>query len=780
MIKITIDNIVLDVNEGEYILQIARGNGIFIPSICYLTKCSPTLACKLCMVEIDGKRFYACNVKAKDGMNIVTNTQDLQIERKAIMQSYVVNHPLECGVCDKSGECELQDFTHLFGVDSQDFFVADSYKKMDFWSQVKYDPSLCILCERCVTTCKDNLGESNIKSIKADFPQLDSAFWKAKMPKDAFSVWNRKQKSIIGFVGENDCFDCAECVSVCPVGALGVKSFQYTSNAWELDKISSTCTLCPSGCKIIYERKRDIDGVSKIYRVTNDFNFNPICAGGRFAYDINPNLDNNNLKNAAEQIKNSSYIEVGGNITNNEALFLKTLKDKLNIKLINPLLKKYSTFMDILLDSGMKLSKLEDISQHKVLLTLGSSIKYENPLVRYKINNTLKLQKDSYFIYNHLLKDKLISKLSKNYFELNVQNEDILILAILNILYSDNALLDCINDTKKTIDYKISKEIIKITKEMQKDEHGNEIEISKEAKSQEEIIEKRLYYGIFEDSNLDYESYLKLKDILEKSKPLIIIGSDIYYNNNLNYIAKVLGALVDKIDVLIIPPSPNANGICSIVDFDNLDALDKKSVGFRTKGDYVIDSVNCDFKIPYFHSLNDNITNIDYKVLPLNAALDSNNYLFDLAKALKIDFTIPNIILNNDFSNNGNDSRGMDTNPIIRNRINNINFVKNKKLAGNAYLRDLSAHFYPYTKYSDNFQSKIGFYVSQEKLESLSNEFGIKQGDNVKLSINDNEVSAKIYIDYDMNDDYWAISPQISDILDFFGNSKYCKVRIIK
>ncbi len=138
MAQITINNKTFTANEGEYLLNVARKNGMFIPAICYLSGCSPTLACKLCMVEADGKRVYACNAKVKDGMSVLTNTPEIMAERKAIMQSYCVNHPLECGVCDKSGECELQDFTLLFGVDNEPYFVKDSLKKRDSWGQVKY------------------------------------------------------------------------------------------------------------------------------------------------------------------------------------------------------------------------------------------------------------------------------------------------------------------------------------------------------------------------------------------------------------------------------------------------------------------------------------------------------------------------------------------------------------------------------------------------------------------------------------------------------------------
>lgn len=785
MANITIDNINLEVNEGEYILEIARKNNIFIPAICYLTKCSPTLACKLCMVEIDGKRSYACNTKAKEGMNITTNTPDIAAERKAIMQSYVVNHPLECGVCDKSGECELQDFTHLFNVDSQDFFIPDSKKDMAFWSQVKYDPSLCILCERCVTTCKDNLGEANIKSVKYDAIPLDATYWKEKMPKDAFSVWNRKQKGLIGFVGENPCFDCAECVSVCPVGALGLKSFQYSTNAWELNKISSTCALCSSGCKIVYESKKDSNGESKIYRVTNDFNFNPICGAGRFAYDIYPTNSTNNLTKALESIKKADYIVVGGNTTNNEALFLNEVKKKFNIKLVNPLLKKYSDFMGVFFSSGAKISTLEDISKHKVVLSFGSSLKNENPLVRYKINNTAKIQKDIHFIYAHPLKDKLIQKLSKNFLniQLKPQSEDILLLAILDILDSNANLTQPIKNSKKTIEYKTLKENISQIKEIIKDENGDEKEVSKEIKEQVESIEHRDYYAIFEDAGISYEVYLALESALQKSKPLLIVGSDVYFNPNANYIAKILSYLQInlKADVLIIPPTPNANGLCNIIDF-NSDASGF-SVGFRTKGDYVFDSVLCDFEIPYFNALNDTITNIDYKILPLQSAFKINDYLSALAKGLDISLEIPDLFLNNDFGNDGRDLRGIKTKANIKNSINDINFTESASLIDsglNAYLRDSNTHFYPYTKYSKNLQCDIGIYTSKQNIQSLNLEYGINEGDNIKLIANDNEISAKIYVDYDMEDDYFAVSPQISGADAFFRDCKYLKVRVGK
>ena len=93
-VSITIDGKQCVAKEGEYVLGVARRNGIFIPALCYVTQCSPTLACRLCLVEVDGKRAYSCNARAKEGMRVVTHTEEIEKERRAIMEIYDMNHPL--------------------------------------------------------------------------------------------------------------------------------------------------------------------------------------------------------------------------------------------------------------------------------------------------------------------------------------------------------------------------------------------------------------------------------------------------------------------------------------------------------------------------------------------------------------------------------------------------------------------------------------------------------------------------------------------------------------
>ena len=272
--------------EGEYILNVARANDIFVPAICYLTRCSPTLACRLCLVEADGKQVYACNAKVKDGVNITTTTPNIEKERRAIMEVYDVNHPLQCGVCDQSGECELQNYTLYMGVDQQNYAVKDVHRPTTNWGVMDYDPGLCIVCEKCVTVCKDMIGSNALSTVKRGADALDKQY-KANMPKDAYAMWNKLNKNLIGF-DEQKCIDCGECISVCPVGALVSSDFKYSSNAWELEKIPASNPFSSDCSLMYYEVKHtsiEKNQEKKIYRVTNDSHYTSLSGAARFGFD---------------------------------------------------------------------------------------------------------------------------------------------------------------------------------------------------------------------------------------------------------------------------------------------------------------------------------------------------------------------------------------------------------------------------------------------------------------------------------------------------------------
>lgn len=384
-ITINIDGKEIQTQEGEYILNAARANGIFIPAICYLTRCSPTLACRICLVEADGKQVYACNAKAKDGMNITTTTENIAKERRAIMEVYDVNHPLQCGVCDQSGECELQNYTLEIGVDSQHYAIKDVERSSHDWGHIHYDPGLCIVCERCVTACKDMIGDNSLKTVKRGADAIDADF-KATMPKDAYAMWNKLNKSLIGLTNGTDvldCTSCGECAAVCPVGALVDTHFMYKSNAWELNQIPATCGHCSAGCQISYDVKHtSIDNTEdKIYRVMNEWNYVSLCGAGRYGFDYQNagvTKDEEAFNKAVEAFKKADTIKFTSTITNEEALLLQKMKEKFGYKLVNNEAKAFQNFLSEYSKlSGKKLysSDLKSIHNSNFIVSVGSALK---------------------------------------------------------------------------------------------------------------------------------------------------------------------------------------------------------------------------------------------------------------------------------------------------------------------------------------------------------------------------------------------------------------------
>ncbi|TLD96705.1 2Fe-2S iron-sulfur cluster-binding protein [Helicobacter trogontum] len=456
--NITIEGQVLQANDGDTILDVARRNNIQIPTICFLSGCSPTLACKMCMVEVNGKRVYSCNAKVKDGMDVVVHNEELQKDRNEIMTTYCVNHPLECGVCDKSGECELQDFTLYTQVDVQQFGLQEADKKPYSFAQSFYDPALCIMCERCVTTCKDNIGEANLKVGKANLFTPDHH--KDSMGKDPYSVWAKRQKGLIEFVGKNECKDCGECIAVCPVGAMTYKDFTYTSNAWELEKVHSTCTHCAGGCELIYNVKHlDVKGdLQKVYRVQNDFLYNPICGAGRFAFDM-VSTGSRNTTALLQAFQRADSIYIGSDVSNEEALIADYIAKKLNIPLINHEAYCLQHFGNHFLqarklyeaqfsadrarsDVYQFFATFEDFKTSPSFISLHTYFKNDSPIVRYRLNNNLKMQKNSQVISISLFKDTLLESLGKNITQIQGDSANVSLMGLLGLVFANDLIDD--------------------------------------------------------------------------------------------------------------------------------------------------------------------------------------------------------------------------------------------------------------------------------------------------------------------------------------------------
>jgi NADH dehydrogenase/NADH:ubiquinone oxidoreductase subunit G len=244
--------------EGETILEVARRNNIYIPVMCYLKEITPTGACRLCLVEIEGvdKPAAACVTYALDGMKIYTDTEKVKKDRKRMLDFVLIKHPLDCPVCDKAGECMLQDTAYEFGINEESISSEKPDKPVFDWGFIINDTNLCVMCERCVKVCHEITGCSALKIEERGFNNIINT-----TTGDTLS-----------------CDFCGLCVDFCPVGALLDKPYKHSVRSWDLDKIKTFCTYCPVGCEI----EADIHN-NEIFRCRSTEN-SFICSLGRYAF----------------------------------------------------------------------------------------------------------------------------------------------------------------------------------------------------------------------------------------------------------------------------------------------------------------------------------------------------------------------------------------------------------------------------------------------------------------------------------------------------------------
>ncbi len=580
-ITITIDGKEIKTQWGKTILEVARENGIYIPTMCYLTKVEPIASCRMCVVNVEGVdgMILSCQEKAVDGAVINTNTADIWRERQKIMELYDVNHPLECGVCDKSGECELQNKTLEFEVDTQEFTAKDQHRPTQNWGFISYDPSLCIMCERCVRVCNEIVGDEAL--------QISVGGYKS-------TIVNVKQ--------DDDCMECGECMAVCPVGALVSTDFKYSSNAWELSPIPASCSHCSSHCQLYYEVKHEsIDNPQeKIYRVTNEFEYSSLCGAGRFAFDFENRVnakDKEAFNKAVDALKKAETIRFASVITNEEALLLQKISQISGAKLVCDDAYAYSQFIKAYSQTSGKRfygSDLKSLSKSQMSIVLGTRLYDDAPMVKYHLATSVKREK-AQVAYLHPIEDKRLQNLVTKFVKYEPGSEEGVVALLANILI-DKSKLD--EDAKKWLD--------------------------------------NLDIGyISAESNVSEEELDEIKAMMWKKKSFTLIaGEDLYKHPKAKNIAKILG-LIDRysnFELLIIPPASNTMGVSLICDLS--DKASGYTVGYNSVGDFVMSSLgDGDIDMPALNQQEGTFTTIDKRVVPTNPALGYNGYeLLDIAR----------------------------------------------------------------------------------------------------------------------------------------------------
>ena len=764
MVSITIDGTEYKAKEGEYILNAARANDIFIPAICYLTRCSPTLACRICLVEADGKQVYSCNAKVKEGMEITVSTPNILAERRAMMEVYDVNHPLQCGVCDQSGECELQNYTLELGVDSQSYTIQDTKRESTDWSSVlHYDAGLCIVCERCTTVCKDMIGDAAIKTTKRGGEALDKA-WKDDMPKDAYAMWNKLQKSVIApsnGTGNTDCSDCGECVAVCPVGALVSKDFVYTSNAWDLKKIPATCAHCSSGCQIYYETKPASieDRTEKIFRVTNEWNYVSLCGAGRFAYDFENKTatkDASAFAKAVEAFKKAKVINFNSVITNEEAMMLQTLKEKLGVKLINREARAFQRFLGFYGEaSGQSLYSLnfKEVMATDFVMSVGSSLRNDNPNARYAFNNVQKMNKGA-GLYFHPVGDTLVPTFGKNIemFTHKVGHEEAVLLFIIKLFADQDKLPSSVKDQLDT-----------------------------------DFVE--LLGGDSAKFEKGFDKMMKKKETFS-----LMVGEDLYFHEKAENIAKLIAVLEasSAVKVAMIPPRTNSLGVALICDLD--DEADGFTIGYNESGDFRLSALgDGDLDIPAMNQQEGTLTNMHKRVTPTNAALDYAGYELNdimrevtaapketimwtehlpVAKGFKaVEFDS----LENHYTNDGTEHRGylLEMTSKEVEEISVDKFEDSNALEGDiAYRCNPQRQFNDFSDKAHQIFETFALYASVARAEAL--------GKKVEVEFENGSLTLDVVVDDRMEGDIVAVPDfkSAENVYELFGESRYKSVTI--
>jgi NADH-quinone oxidoreductase subunit G len=395
-ISFTIDGRPVTTTAGTLVIEAAKTEGIEVPSFCYYPGVTPSsvAACRMCLVEVEKmpKLQTACTLVATEGMVVKTVTDQVHKARKDMIEFLLSNHPLDCPVCDKGGECELQDMTFRYGLDKTRFVEEKLHYPEEKWSPlVYYDAPRCILCFRCVRVCDEGM---DVKALGVGARGVHSVILPNKPD-------------------ELECEECGMCIDICPVGALTSGTYRYQTRPWEMTYVGNPCTHCSNGCKTTLSVRNN-----EILRANNrdhsGFNGEFLCAKGRFGFDFTTNPERvrgplvrrngslepasweDALEEVARRLKQvhdvngaSAIGVIGSNHTTNEENYLLNRFARVTLGTNNLDHHRTADYMGLAaaLGAGAKdsLATMADVYNASAVLLIGNDVTNQNPLVAWQI-----------------------------------------------------------------------------------------------------------------------------------------------------------------------------------------------------------------------------------------------------------------------------------------------------------------------------------------------------------------------------------------------------------
>ncbi len=394
---------------GTLIIEATRRLGIEVPSFCYYPGLSLQAACRMCLVEVEKapKLQTACTLLALDGMVVRTDTLQVHEARKAMLEFLLTNHPLDCPVCDKGGECELQDMVFRYGADRSRFVEEKMHEPEEKWSElVYYDAPRCILCFRCVRVCDEGM---DVKALGVG-------------QRGAYSVIIPNREDHL------ECEECGMCIDICPVGALTSGTYRYKTRPWEMKYVGTVCAHCSNGCKVtlsvrnnevLRANNRDLSGINKEF----------LCAKGRFGFDfaqhperlreplirrngkLEPASWEDALAEVAGRVKQmhekygpDAIGFIGSNRTTNEENYLLGRLARASLGTNNVDHHRTADYAGLITALGehapQRLATMEQLGAAKAILLVGNNPTDQNPLVAWQIRSALRLHGARLYIIN--------------------------------------------------------------------------------------------------------------------------------------------------------------------------------------------------------------------------------------------------------------------------------------------------------------------------------------------------------------------------------------------
>jgi predicted molibdopterin-dependent oxidoreductase YjgC len=255
--------------EGQSVLEAARANGIYIPSLCYHRKTGPAGKCRACVVEIEGMQGLqtSCTVKAKEGMKITANSERVLAAQRLVVDLMLSSGRHDCLSCEQNGACELQDAAYYLGIERPTMRIDEEFEIDDSAEFIYRDRSKCIQCGRCIAGCN-----AAVVNEVLDFG------------------WRGRDMKVVCDddlpMGTSSCVQCGECVQLCPTGAIADKKARGKGRPWQLEKVDTTCAYCGIGCQLTLHVDKANNRIVRVAGREVPPNDGMLCVKGRYAYEF--------------------------------------------------------------------------------------------------------------------------------------------------------------------------------------------------------------------------------------------------------------------------------------------------------------------------------------------------------------------------------------------------------------------------------------------------------------------------------------------------------------